>query len=121
MFLNSLILHNFRKFENLELHFNERLSVLVGNNGTGKSTILEAATIAAGTFTSAMDGLTNYGIRKTDAHYKYFKMGSVIDVQPQFPVSISAQGDIDGKCVQWERVLNWAQHAYWCQRINLNS
>ena len=108
MFLNSLILHNFRKFENLELHFNERLSVLVGNNGTGKSTILEAATIAAGTFTSAMDGLTNYGIRKTDAHYKYFKMGSVIDVQPQFPVSISAQGDIDGKCVQWERVLNYA-------------
>ena len=94
MFLNSLILHNFRKFENLELHFNERLSVLVGNNGTGKSTILEAATIAAGTFTSAMDGLTNYGIRKTDAHYKYFKMGSVIDVQPQFPVSISAQGDM---------------------------
>ena len=108
MFLNSLILHNFRKFENLELHSNERLSVLVGNNGTGKSTILEAATIAAGTFTSAMDGLTNYGIRKTDAHYKYFKMGSVIDVQPQFPVSISAQGDIDGKCVQWERVLNYA-------------
>lgn len=108
MFLNILTLHNFRRFENLELHFNERLSVLVGNNGAGKSTILEAATIAAGTFTSAMDGLTNYGIRKTDAHYRYFKMGSVIDVQPQFPVSISAQGDIDGKCVQWERTLNYA-------------
>ena len=108
MFLNSLTLHNFRRFENLELHFDERLSVLVGNNGAGKSTILEAASIAAGTFTSAMDGLTNYGIKKTDAHYKYYKMGSVIDVQPQFPVSISAQGDIDGKSVEWERALTYA-------------
>ena len=34
--------------------------MVVGNNGAGKSTILEAATIAAGTLTAAMDGLTNY-------------------------------------------------------------
>ena len=85
MHLNTITLHNFRCFDELNIHFNPRLSVIVGNNASGKSTILEAAAIAAGTLTAAMDGLTNYGIKKSDAHYKYFNMGSVIDVQPQFP------------------------------------
>lgn len=68
LFLESLILHNFRCFSDIRVTFNNRLTVVVGNNGSGKSTILEAAAIAAGTFSSAIDGLTNYGIKKKDAH-----------------------------------------------------
>ena len=59
MFLKSMVLHNFRCFADLDINFNNRLTVLVGSNGSGKTTVLEAATIAAGTLTSAMDGLTN--------------------------------------------------------------
>ena len=106
MFLNSLMLHNFRCFSELKIDFNSRLTVVVGNNGAGKSTVLEAATIAAGTLTAAMDGLTNYGIKKTDAHYKYYDLGSSIDVQPQFPVEITAVGEVDGKEISWSRKLN---------------
>ena len=40
MFLNSIELHNFRCFENLEVNFNNRLSVIVGVNGAGKTSIL---------------------------------------------------------------------------------
>lgn len=109
MFLNSIVLHNFRRFEKLEVHFRNRLSVIVGGNGTGKSTILEAATIAAGTLTAAMDGLTNYGIKKDDAHCKYFDIGSVVDVQPQFPVEIFAEGTVNGKNINWARTLNSAK------------
>lgn len=109
MFLNSIRLQNFRCFSELNIQFRERVTVIVGNNGAGKSTILDAATIAAGTLTSAMDGLTNYGIKKNDAHYKYFEVGSVIDVQPQFPVEIGAEGSIDGEKIQWLRVLNSAK------------
>lgn len=68
--------------------------------------MLEAATIAAGTLTSAMDGLTNYGIKKSDAHYRYFDLGSNVDVQPQFPVEITAVGDVDGREISWTRSLN---------------
>lgn len=109
MFLKSMVLHNFRCFSDLEVHFNNRLTVIVGNNGAGKSTVLEAATIAAGTLTSAMDGLTNYGIKKSDAHYKCFDLGSNVDVQPQFPVEITATGDIDGEEKNWSRNLNSAR------------
>ena len=109
MFLKSLTLHNFRCFSDLKVHFNDRLTVIVGNNGAGKSTILEAAAIAAGTLTSAMDGLTNYGIKKSDAHYKCFDLGSNVDVQPQFPVEITATGDIEGTEKEWTRSLNSAK------------
>ncbi len=68
--------------------------------------MLEAATIVAGTLTVVMDVLTNYGIKKMDAHYKYFDLGSSIDVQPQFPVEIAAIGEVDGKKVSWSRRLN---------------
>ena len=103
MFLKSMTLHNFRCFSDLKVNFNNRLTVLVGNNGAGKSTVLEAAAIAAGTLTSAMDGLTNYGIKKSDAHYKCFDLGSNVDVQPQFPVEITAVGTIDGQEISWAK------------------
>ena len=109
MFLKSMVLHNFRCFSDLDIDFKNRLTVIVGNNGSGKSTVLEAATIAAGTLTSAMDGLTNYGIKKSDAHYRYFDLGSNVDVQPQFPVEITAVGDIDGIEISWTRSLNSAK------------
>lgn len=105
MFLKSIELLNFRCFSKLKVEFHNRLTVIVGNNGAGKSTVLEAATIAAGTLTSAMDGLTNYGIKKSDAHYKCYELGSNIDVQPQFPVEIIASGMIDGQTVTWTRGL----------------
>ena len=64
MFLESMILHNFRCFSDIEIKFNNRLTVVVGNNGAGKSTILEAATIAAGTLTAAMDDSQIMGSRR---------------------------------------------------------
>ena len=106
MILKSLSLKNFRCFEKFNINFHDELTVIVGVNGSGKSTVLEAATIAAGTLTAAMDGMANYSIKKEDAHFKYFDMGSSIDVQAQYPVVIRASGRIDHENISWERTLN---------------
>lgn len=106
MIINKLKLHNYRAFEHIDIEFNPKLTVIVGKNGTGKTTILEAAAIAAGTLFYSLDDVVNYGIKKSDAHYKYYGMGSVVDVQSQYPVTISATGDVDGRTVAWERALN---------------
>lgn len=42
MFLKSLNLTNFRNYSSLELNFDQRPTILVGNNAAGKSNILEA-------------------------------------------------------------------------------
>lgn len=108
MYLKSLRMRNFRRFSDIFLNFDKRLTVLVGPNGAGKSSVLEAATIAVGTLTSMM-GITNYGIKKRDAHYQYYDMGSGIDVQEQFPIEIEAVGMIESKEITWQRSLNSAK------------
>lgn len=40
--IKSVVLHNFKKFRDLELHFADDLNILVGDNETGKSSILLA-------------------------------------------------------------------------------
>ena len=47
MFLESLTLKNFRCFDNTELKFTERMSVIAGDNGSWKTAVLEAAAIEA--------------------------------------------------------------------------
>ena len=41
MFIKSLELKNFRCFEDIKIEFNPEYSVIVGVNGSGKSTILD--------------------------------------------------------------------------------
>ena len=49
MFLSKLKLKNFRKYENLEVPFKEGLNVLIGENDSGKTTIIDAIRILLGT------------------------------------------------------------------------
>lgn len=46
MALRRLVLVNIRGFESLELDLDPRLTLLVGRNGAGKSSVLEAIAIA---------------------------------------------------------------------------
>jgi len=41
-YIKKIILHNFKIFENLEINTNRKLVIFIGDNGVGKSTILEA-------------------------------------------------------------------------------
>lgn len=50
MFLKELILKNFRGFEDFEVSFDERFNILLGENGSGKTSLLEGVKIALGTY-----------------------------------------------------------------------
>jgi predicted ATP-binding protein involved in virulence len=70
MRLKKITLSNYRCFENLELDLHPRLTVLVGENGSGKTSILDA--IASGLsplfryLSSADQRLSGPGIKDTD-------------------------------------------------------
>ena len=55
---------------------------------------------------TALDGAKGRGIDKSQAHLKAYAMGSTSDVQPQYPVTISADAVVDGRQVHWDRSLN---------------
>lgn len=106
MYIEQIQVSNFRKFENFTLELDKKLNVLIGKNGTGKSSVLEAISIAAGTFFFSLNAIPSVGIRASDSHKKYFVLGDDIDVQKQFPIKISATGNVFGKKIQWTRSLN---------------
>lgn len=40
--INKLVLHNFRQFDSIEISFDEKLTVIIAENGGGKTTILDS-------------------------------------------------------------------------------
>ena len=42
MYINKLIIHNFKGFKHFEMDFSDNVNVIVGNNNEGKTTIFEA-------------------------------------------------------------------------------
>ncbi len=46
MIINKLKLHNFKSYADVEIEFNTGLSIIIGANGAGKSSILEAISFA---------------------------------------------------------------------------
>lgn len=106
MIIKKIELQNFRCFENMSAEFNENLTVIVGNNGSGKSTLLDAISIAIGTFLVPFSGGNSLTIAKDDVLNKSFDIGSVVELQPQYPVEICASGIVNNNEISWKRSLN---------------
>ena len=88
MHIQKLVLKNFRCFENLDIKLHPNLAVIVGANGSGKTSIMEGAAIAVSTIFVKMDGLYSRRIDKNQVRLKAFSVGSTKDVQPQYPVTV---------------------------------
>ena len=59
MYLNCIKLTNFRGFESFEMAFNPEMTVLVGRNGSGKSSLLNAVEMVVSHFLSVDLGFDN--------------------------------------------------------------
>ena len=106
MKIKEIKIRNFRCYENIEIKLNPDYTVLIGINGAGKTTILDAISIALGGYISTFDGMGTYGIDKNDSHYKMYEIGSSIEREHQFPVEIYAECEVDKKQISWIRGLN---------------
>ncbi len=111
MMLKRLLMKNYRCFETIEVDFHDRLTVIVGINGSGKTAVLEGTAVALGTLLTGLDGLSGTSIDKKDAHLKAYQMGDAEDVQAQYPVEIIAEGIVQeggssGREITWTRALN---------------
>lgn len=50
MKINSICIKNYRSIDEISISFRSQFTVLIGDNGTGKTTILDALSIAMGCF-----------------------------------------------------------------------
>lgn len=104
--IRRLELANYRLYEELTMHFEEDLTVLVGQNGAGKTAVLDALAVALGTVLAGFQQKAP-GISKTDAR-KTTAVGGTSQVsssESHYPVSITVAGSLNGAPHSWSRVL----------------
>ena len=107
MNLKSIKIKNYRCFKDVEIDFDNRVTLVVGKNGAGKTAILDAVAVSVGTFLLGIDGGVGRSILKDDARYEFYDLEGTIDSQHQFPVEIESIGDCrKEENVKWVRSLN---------------
>ncbi len=69
MRIDKIHIQNFRGIEDLEINLHKQFNLLIGENGSGKTAILEALTVAIGSYFSGMPGVQSRHIREADIRY----------------------------------------------------
>lgn len=105
MRIDRLELKNFRGFETFEVQLNDGWNVLIGDNGTGKTALLEALTVAAGSFFLGIDNQSPRTIAADDLHTRLFVRDELPVLEPQTPCSVLAEGEVDGRTIRWRRAV----------------
>lgn len=102
MKINRIELKNFRKFEHYSCQFGEQLTLIEGNQGSGKTSLIEALAIAAGSLFLGFDEIKTRNIRAEDL--RRFS-GETPPNGKQYPVQISTQGMVQSQVIEWQRIL----------------
>lgn len=104
MVLKKIIISNFKMFEHLELMFEPGFNLLLGDNGVGKTTILEAASVALSGFFVGMEDVSTRNIYKNDVRYQIVKDSNGTPNKSYCsPVEISSTLEYGGIDYTWIR------------------
>ncbi|HDR4858359.1 AAA family ATPase [Bacillus thuringiensis] len=106
MKIKEIELKNFHGFKHRHIAFNENFTVLIGDNGTGKTAILDGLTIALGAYFSGFKGVKSRYFRKDEILTRHFMFGKKLDIQGQYPVKVFTKGIIESEEVCWSREIN---------------
>lgn len=106
MKIKSLKLINYRCFKEFEIDLQDSFTLLVGNNGSGKSTVLDGLAVGLASFFLGMNGASSGSIHPNDVRVESFALGSRIERQAQYPSRIECKGTVYGQALEWARALN---------------
>lgn len=106
MRIDNLTLKNFRNFENAEIPLNPKMNIVIGNNGSGKSSLLMGALTAASTFFLGIDYASPRSIKTEDVRHVAYETNKIYQQREVYPVEVSCQGVINGNACTWSRSLS---------------
>ena len=92
MRLETLYLENFRGYVNREFTFHPQFNLIVGENGDGKTSLLEAAAVAVGSWLLGFPGQDSRNILPRDVRQVTELVEKRYRELPQYPVRVSARG-----------------------------
>jgi predicted ATP-binding protein involved in virulence len=102
--VDRLRLRNFRCFAECAIELHQQLTVLVAENGRGKTAVLDALGIALGPFVDTVAGTGQFhGFDRADVRLVRGQDGAM---EPALPSEFVADGYVAGQEIHWSRALS---------------
>src|ERR1017187_3073534 len=104
MRIDRIRFQNFRCFEDRELELASRFNLVIGDNGTGKTTVLSGLSLAIRAILATYSSVREPNRRDARAIARNVTQwnNGTSNVEPQYPVLIGSEGILQGKEVDWE-------------------
>lgn len=99
MKINTIVIKNFKGFENETVHLNPHFTVFIGKNASGKTTVLDALAVAAGGFLRGID-VAKHEARSVRRDEIRIVSDDRCNPSPQLPLTIQASGTIGTTRIQ---------------------
>lgn len=115
MRIDQLTLKHFKGFDTREFSFHPEFNLLIGKNGTGKTSALDALAVAIGSWFLGLKGIDTRHIRANEVMLGGFEHEEIdedgkrhINVQWEYlyPCEVTAYGGVQGENIKWSRTLN---------------
>jgi predicted ATP-binding protein involved in virulence len=113
MRIQRLKIQNYKGFAEFETRLNSRFMLIVGDNGRGKTAMLNALSVAFGGFLLGIPSARTRSINRQDVRETVRDYSGSLDFIQTYPVIIEAEGtvdDVSGQSIKlsWSRSLHSA-------------
>ena len=105
MRINRLTVKNFRRFEETTFEFHRQFTILVGDNGTGKTAVLDALRIGVGAYLLGVPDMKAPSIRREYVRRETRRNGEFSTFEPVTPSEVLCEGSVHEKEFLWHREL----------------
>lgn len=105
MRIDTLSISNFKAFESKTFKFHPQFNLIVGINGSGKTSLLDALSVAAGSWFLGLRGYDSRHISHDEARLAAHDFDDEIRFEAQYPVKVTADGYVNDLSMSWERSL----------------
>lgn len=116
MYLEQIAIKNFRGISSCELDFEKDINLIIGENGTGKTSILEAIAVGLGGFVSGLDGVASRNFTQDEIQTVFSKTGDgSYNSKHILPIEVSCVAKLHDETFEWKR----AREAFRSSRTGL--
>jgi predicted ATP-binding protein involved in virulence len=108
--IKKITLKNFKGFEYREIPFSDRFNLLLGDNGSGKTAVLDALALILNSIFIGFDETEKRSpIKDEDVRQVFNYYDDEIRMEPNYPVLIEAQGEVMEYPVHWNKRRSGSQ------------
>lgn len=102
--LQSIVINNFKGINEVAVNFKTGFNILIGDNGVGKTSMLEAISVALGGFLTGINDINTKHISQDEVRLESKLTGDgSINIQQVYPVKIECKVSFDNQDYAWIR------------------